>query len=61
VYLAEAREGPSSDKYHRSCFACAACHKALDSTFAEHQGEVYCKPCYSRDFGPKGFGYGGTL
>ena len=61
VYFAEAREGPNNNKYHKSCFACITCQKVLDSTFAERQGEIYCKPCYGREFGPKGFGFGGTL
>ena len=61
VYFAEAREGPNNNKYHKSCFACITCQKVLDSTFAERQGEVYCKPCYAKEFGPKGFGFGGTM
>jgi cysteine/glycine-rich protein len=36
------------------------CNKSVDSTtLAEHDGEVYCKTCHGRDFGPKGFGFGG--
>jgi cysteine and glycine-rich protein len=58
VYFAEAREGPNNNKYHKSCFACATCQKVLDTAFAERQGEVYCKPCYGKEFGPKGFGFG---
>ncbi len=42
------------------CFSCGLCHKMLDSTIvAEHQGEVFCKTCYARKFGPKGYGFGG--
>ena len=37
----------------------ANCNKLLDSsTFTEHKDEMYCKSCYGRLFGPKGYGYG---
>ena len=29
------------------------------TTVAEHDGQVYCKQCYGRKFGPKGYGFGG--
>jgi len=45
--------------WHKRCFTCRACNKGLDSsTLAEHDGEIYCKSCHSKAFGPKGFGYG---
>jgi len=32
----------------------------LDSTnVAEHEGEIFCKSCHARKFGPKGYGFGG--
>lgn len=41
------------------------CRKNLDSTtVATHENEVYCKSCYGKKYGPKGYGYGagaGTL
>lgn len=41
------------------------CRKNLDSTtVAIHDEEVYCKSCYGKKYGPKGYGYGqgaGTL
>ncbi|KAK3567923.1 hypothetical protein QTP86_027256, partial [Hemibagrus guttatus] len=41
------------------------CRKNLDSTtLATHENEVYCKSCYGKKYGPKGYGYGagaGTL
>ena len=26
---------------------------------AEHGGKIYCKGCHGKQFGPKGYGYGG--
>ena len=43
-----------------SPFLSVDCNKALDSsTVAEHQGKIYCKGCHGKNFGPKGYGYGG--
>ncbi|XP_057686123.1 cysteine and glycine-rich protein 1a [Corythoichthys intestinalis] len=54
-----------SRRFHKSCFVCLACGKRLDSTtVAVHLDEIYCKGCYNKNFGPKGYGYGvgaGTL
>ncbi|XP_035383172.1 cysteine and glycine-rich protein 3 [Electrophorus electricus] len=45
--------------FHKTCFICMACRKALDSTtVAAHESEVYCKSCYGKKYGPKGYGYG---
>ena len=42
------------------CFKCANCSKMLESgSEREHDNEVYCKTCHGRNFGPKGYGYGG--
>jgi len=60
AYFAEAREGPHNIKYHKSCFTCLACNKSLDSHFAERKGDLYCKPCYGKSFGPSGFGFAGV-
>ncbi len=36
-----------------------ACRKGLDSTtVAAHESEIYCKSCYGKKYGPKGYGYG---
>jgi len=59
VYAAEAMSG-AAHKWHKQCFACGVCKKSLDShTVAEHEGEVYCKSCHGKKFGPKGYGFGG--
>jgi len=59
VYLAEEKIG-AGQSWHVSCFLCASCHTGLDSTtLAENKGEIYCKACHVKNFGPKGYGYGG--
>ena len=38
----------------------AQCGKKVEpGSFADHEGELYCKPCYARHFGPKGYGFAG--
>lgn len=51
---------PYSQMWHKSCFNCALCHRPLDSMLAcdGPDREIYCKSCYGRKYGPKGFGYG---
>lgn len=47
--------------WHTNCFVCAkpGCKKRLVSTNAtDHEGEVFCKECHAKAFGPKGYGYG---
>ncbi|KAL9955256.1 hypothetical protein ACROYT_G036552 [Oculina patagonica] len=62
VYMAE-QVLAGKQKYHKRCFTCnnkPTCNKSLDSgSFNEHDGQVYCKGCYGKLFGPKGYGYGG--
>jgi len=58
VYDAEKTNGPTGP-YHNACFTCLSCGKTLSAiTLADKDGEIYCKACYGRDFGPKGYGYG---
>ncbi|XP_056463506.1 cysteine and glycine-rich protein 3 [Gadus chalcogrammus] len=46
--------------FHKTCFICMTCRKGLDSTtVAAHESEIYCKSCYGKKYGPKGYGYGG--
>ncbi|KAK2167230.1 hypothetical protein NP493_1285g00036 [Ridgeia piscesae] len=59
VYFAEQVLGIGR-KFHKSCFTCGACGKKVDSqSSADHQGELYCKSCHGRKFGPKGYGFAG--
>jgi cysteine/glycine-rich protein len=64
VYEAEKKVAVGRN-WHKSCFNCVQCHKSLDSTsLNDKDGEIYCKGCYGKAFGPKGVGYGigaGTL
>lgn len=40
-------------------FHSVSCRKGLDSiTVAAHESEIYCKSCYGKKYGPKGYGYG---
>ncbi|KAJ3083113.1 hypothetical protein HDU99_000581 [Rhizoclosmatium hyalinum] len=65
VYFAEQVLGPAGVKYHKLCFRCSDCGKSLDSTtMTEKESVLFCKTCYNKKWGPKGFGYGvgaGTL
>ena len=61
VYHAEETRGLGK-VWHTSCFVCANtnCKKRLDSTnVTEHEREAYCKTCYAKAFGPKGYGFAG--
>ncbi|XP_055510515.1 cysteine and glycine-rich protein 1-like [Leucoraja erinacea] len=58
VYAAEKIIG-AGKAWHKACFRCAKCGKSLESTtLADKDGEIYCKACYGKNYGPKGFGYG---
>ncbi|XP_065845145.1 cysteine and glycine-rich protein 1-like [Oscarella lobularis] len=64
VYTAEEVKG-AGQSWHKRCFTCQNCNKSLDSTtVADKNGNIYCKGCYAKEFGPKGVGFGigaGTL
>lgn len=52
--------------WHKRCFHCSDCNKSLDSTNLcdGPNGDIYCRGCYGRNYGPKGVGFGlgaGTL
>ncbi|XP_073320944.1 cysteine and glycine-rich protein 3 isoform X1 [Pagrus major] len=58
VYAAEKVMG-AGKPWHKTCFRCALCGKSLESTtVTDKDGEIYCKVCYAKNFGPKGFGLG---
>ncbi|KAI8846902.1 hypothetical protein BC829DRAFT_397740 [Chytridium lagenaria] len=59
VYMAEQITGPGG-MWHKTCLTCKECNKRLDSTnVTERDKEAYCKTCYGKKFGPKGYGFGG--
>ncbi|CAF3979658.1 unnamed protein product [Adineta steineri] len=61
VYLAEKKAG-AGRSYHSSCFSCETCNRKLDATtLSEHKGEIYCKTCYTRQFGVHGLVSGVTM
>lgn len=49
-------------KYHQTCFTCKSCSKGLASgNFSDKDGEIYCKNCHRKAFGPTGFHAGVTI
>ena len=58
VYKAE--EVRAANKmFHKLCFKCTSCNKLLETNIlSEHLGDLYCRNCYGKNFGPKGYGYG---
>ncbi|KAL1006997.1 hypothetical protein UPYG_G00080400 [Umbra pygmaea] len=58
VYAAEKIMG-AGKPWHKTCFRCLLCGKSLESTtVTDKDGELYCKVCYAKNFGPKGRGLG---
>ncbi|CAH8603370.1 unnamed protein product [Schistosoma margrebowiei] len=44
--------------FHKQCFKCCQCSKALDSfTANDHKGSLYCKNCYAKNYGPNVYGF----
>ncbi|CAF0980048.1 unnamed protein product [Brachionus calyciflorus] len=59
VYKAEETRA-ANKTYHKLCFKCYNCNKLLEpNILTEHQGDLFCKNCYGKKFGPKGYGFGG--
>ncbi|CAD6185054.1 unnamed protein product [Caenorhabditis auriculariae] len=43
--------------WHKRCFRCSLCEKGLDQgSVCETKGAVFCKGCYAKQNGPKGYG-----
>lgn len=58
VYKAEELRA-ANKTFHKLCFKCTACNKLLETNnLTEHQGNVFCRNCYAKSFGPKGVGFG---
>ncbi|CAF2842215.1 unnamed protein product [Rotaria sp. Silwood2] len=61
VYLAEKKVG-AGRSFHIRCFSCRTCNRKLNATIlSEHKGEIYCKTCYTRQFGVHGLASGVTM
>ncbi|CAI9743286.1 muscle LIM protein Mlp84B isoform X3 [Octopus vulgaris] len=59
VYFAEEVRALGK-KWHKLCLKCAKCNNLLDSTTCtDHDNEVFCRACYAKHFGPKGYGFAG--
>lgn len=58
VYAAEELRA-ANKVFHKLCFKCTACNKLLETNIlTEHQGDLYCRSCYAKNYGPKGYGFG---
>lgn len=60
VYAAE-KVTAAGRSFHESCFKCNGCNTRLNSLeLNDKDGVLFCGACYAKNFGPKGFGIGGT-
>ena len=52
----------AGNPWHKTCFKCKECNKLLElGKEATQETNVFCQPCYSKRYGPKGVGFGNTL
>ncbi|PIA13790.1 LIM-domain-containing protein, partial [Coemansia reversa NRRL 1564] len=55
IYAAE-HAMAAGRKYHKFCIKCKACDTSINSLqITERDGEIFCRTCYAKKFGPKGF------
>lgn len=66
VYSAEKVQAVGKT-WHKVCFKCGGtcehggCGKVLSlDQYLSHGEDPFCKPCHSKLFGPRGFGFAGT-
>lgn len=46
--------------WHSACFRCESCRAGLNSTnLNDKDGKLFCNSCYSKAYGPKGYGFSG--
>ncbi len=64
VYAAESVTALSK-QWHQRCLTCSVCNASLSAVnLCDANDEIFCKTCYGKQFGPKGYGFGsgaGTL
>lgn len=61
VYIAE-RVLCLGREWHKTCLKCISCTKTLQlGQQLDHAKKPYCKTCHTKQFGPKGFGFGGAM
>ncbi|XP_028413080.1 cysteine and glycine-rich protein 1-like [Dendronephthya gigantea] len=59
VYAAE-KKLAAGRSFHSRCLRCFDCGKGLDSgSLKSRESAIYCQGCYGKQFGPKGYGFGG--
>jgi hypothetical protein len=55
VFEAEKMSTSNGVVFHRNCFTCQDCSRAMDTAAAcdgENHGELFCHNCYGKRFGP---------
>jgi len=60
VYHAERIIGGGAT-WHQDCFKCSVCRNRFVNAGEanDKDGKLFCRACYAKNFGPKGYGYGG--
>jgi len=58
VFMAELIRA-ENQAWHKCCFTCLECGKSLNpGSCCPREGEVHCQPCYQKNYGPHGVGFG---